>query len=186
MTLDEILDQSKVHFQKTLQHLKDEYSKLQIGRAHPSLVDSIVVEMYGTMQPLKALANISVSDAKTLSIQPWDRTALVAIEKAIGNSGLGVNPVNTGLALIINMPPMTEERRANVAKNAKALAEEARIGVRSSRQDGITAMKKKKEAKEITEDELFGYEKKMQEAVDVVNGQIDETAKAKEKDIMTI
>lgn len=186
MTVQEAMKTAKDNFQKALQHMQEEFKKLQVGRASPALVDGLMVEMYGTHQPLKALANVSIPDPKTLSIQPWDRNALVPIEKAISNSGLGLNPINNGLAIILNMPPMTEERRAEVVKRVKTLAEEARIAVRTSRQDAMVHIKKLKETSEITEDDLFSAEKEMQTHVDAANKQIDDSFKAKEQDIMTI
>lgn len=186
MAVNETMAKTKENFQKTVLHLQEEYKKLQIGRSSPALVEGLMVDMYGVLQPMKAIANISVPDAKTLSIQPWDRNALVAIEKSIANSGLGLNPVNNGLAIILNMPPLTEERRAEVVKRAKGLAEEARIGIRTERQDAQNAFKRMKADKEITEDEFFGAEDDLQKNADSMNKQIEELAKAKEKDIMTI
>lgn len=186
MTVEEAMKAAKDNFQKALQHMREEFKKLQVGRASPVLVDGLMVEMYGTHQPLKALANVSIPDPKTLSIQPWDRNALVPIEKAISNSGLGLNPINNGLAIILNMPPMTEERRTEVVRRVKTLAEEARIAVRASRQDAMVHVKKLKETSDITEDDLFSAEKEMQTHVDAANKQIEDSLKAKEQDIMTI
>lgn len=186
MAINETMAKAKENFQKTLLHLQDGYKKLQVGRASSALVEGLMVDMYGTLQPMKAVANISVPDAKTLSIQPWDRNAIVHIEKSIANSGLGLNPVNNGLAVIINIPPLTEERRAEVVKKAKALAEEARIGIRTERQEAQNAFKRMKADKELTEDEFFGAEDDLQKNADNFNKQIEEMAKAKEKDIMTI
>lgn len=186
MAINETMAKAKENFQKTLVHLQDGYKKLQVGRASAVLVEGLMVEMYGTLQPMKAVANISVPDSKTLSIQPWDKSAIVHIEKAIANSGLGLNPVNNGLAVIINMPPLTEERRAEVVKKAKTLAEEARIGIRTERQEAQNAFKRMKADKEITEDEFFGAEAELQKHADDFNRQIEDTAKAKAADIMTI
>lgn len=186
MDMESSINKAKEQFQAVVAHLKSEFSKLQIGRAHAGLVEGIMVEMYGTMQPLKALANIAIPDPKSLMIQPWDRSGLHAIEKAITDSGLGLNPINNGVAVIINMPPMTEERRASVAKIVKNLAEEARIAIRTSRQDAHTSFKQMKEANQMTEDDVFGAEKRLQAVVDDANNQIDELAKAKEHDVMTI
>jgi ribosome recycling factor len=186
MTTDEVLSKSKEGFQKALEHLKEEYKRLQVGRASTALVDNIMVEMYGVLQPMKALANLAILDAKSLSIQPWDKKALVPIEKAIANSGLGLNPINNGISLIINIPPLTEERRADIAKHVKSLEEEARISVRNVRQEAVTAFKKMKDGKEITEDDYFDAEKRLQEGVEAMNKQIEEAAKAKAADVMTL
>ena len=184
--MEQAINKAKEQFAAALTHLKSEFSKLQIGRAHAGLVEGIMVEMYGAVQPLKAIANIAIPEPKTIMIQPWDRGGLHAIEKAITDSGLGLNPINNGVAIIINMPPMTEERRADVAKIVKTLAEEARIVIRTSRQDAHTAFKQMKDANQMTEDDVFGAEKRLQVLVDSANNDIDSAAKSKEQDIMTI
>ncbi|MFA4891099.1 MAG: ribosome recycling factor [Candidatus Gracilibacteria bacterium] len=183
---DDLILTAKNGFQAAITHMKDEFKKLQIGRASAALVEGVMVEMYGTTQPLKALANISVPEAKTLSIQPWDRSALTAIEKGIVAANIGLNPVNNGVAIILNMPPLTEERRTEVAKRVRSLAEEAKISVRNFRQDALNAIKKMKDNDEATEDDVFSEGKKLQEFVDAANKEIEETAKAKESDIMTV
>jgi ribosome recycling factor len=183
---DQTLTTARNDFQKALVRMKEEFSKLQVGRANAGLVEGIMVDMYGTSQPLKAVANVSVPDSKTLSIQPWDRSALGAIEKAVVTANLGLNPSNNGLAVIISIPPLTEERRAEVAKKVRGLAEDAKISVRNARQDALNALKKMKDDKTIAEDDYFSAEKKLQEAVDEINKQIDEVAGEKEKGVMTV
>ena len=181
-----VIASAKVQFVKAIDHMKAEFSKLQVGRASAGLVDGIMIDMYGSHQALKAVANVSVPDAKTLQIQPWDKGALHAIEKAITDAGLGLNPVNTGLAIMINMPPMTEERRLEVVKRVKTLAEEAKISVRNARQEAHTAFKQLKDDGEMTEDDIRGSEKQLQESVDDTNNQIEESAKTKEHGVMTV
>lgn len=183
---DQVINPAKEAFLKAQARMKESFGKLQVGRASAGLVENVMVDMYGVQQPIKAVANISVPDATTLSIQPWDRSALAAIEKAIVTANLGLNPTNNGLAVILNMPPLTEERRAEVAKQVKTLAEDAKIAVRNARQDALNALKKMKDAKDIAEDEYFGSEKKLQEAVDEANKQVEEIAKEKENSIMTL
>jgi len=183
---DDAMNASKVGFQKALDHMKSEFSKLQIGRASSGLVDNLNVDMYGSSQPLKAVASISVPDATTLQIQPWDKGALRAIEKAIVDSNTGLNPVNTGVAIMINMPPMTEERRAEVAKQVRVLSEDAKIAIRNTRQEAIAEFKKMKDSNEMTEDDLRSSEKKLQESVDSFNKLVEESSKSKEHDIMTV
>ncbi|MBT3864423.1 ribosome recycling factor [Candidatus Peregrinibacteria bacterium] len=186
MAYDDAINKAKVAFGGAVEHMKSEFSKLQVGRAHAGLLENLMVEMYGSLQPLKAVANISVPDAKTLQVQPWDKAGLHPIEKAITDSGLGLNPVNTGLAIMINMPPMTEERRADVVKHVKGLAEDARISVRTARQDAHNAFKQMKDNNEMTEDDVRSADKQLQESVDASNKQIDEAAKAKEQAVMTV
>lgn len=184
--VDQLLDQTQKDFDGTVAHLRDEYSKLQIGRASASLVESLHIDAYGTSQPLKAVASISVPDAKTIQIQPWDKSQLGAIEKAIQNSDLNISPVNDGVVVRINIPPLTEERRKDLCKVVSRLAEEARISIRNARQKAHDKIKEMEKQKEITEDQMHGGDKKLQERVDKVNHQIEEISKSKESDVMTV
>lgn len=183
---DDLLKNAQAEFDQALSHLKEEYSKLQIGRASAALVEGIMVEAYGSKQPIKAMASISIPDAKSIQIQPWDRSQLSALEKAIQNSDLNINPVNDGLSLRLNLPQMTEERRRDLTKVVHRLAEEARIAVRHPRQKAIEKAKELQKNGEITEDQLRGFEKQLQDRVDQVNKSIEEAAKAKEEDVMTV
>lgn len=173
-------------FAKILEHLKVEYGRLQAGRASANLLDGVQVDMYGSMQPMKAVGNISVPDSKTIQIQPWDKSALAAIEKAISNAGLNLNPTNDGNLIRIILPALTEERRRDLVKIVHKMAEEARISVRNIRQKIQTRDKDAEKKGEMSEDDLRGAEKKLQEAVDKINKEIEEAAKAKEADIMTV
>ena len=180
------IDAATKDFEKALTHLLDEYSRLQVGRANPSLVEGISVEVYGAAQPLKNLANISVPESKTLQIQPWDKSVVSAIEKAIQNSDLGLNPINNGNAILLNIPPLTEERRKELVKIVHQLAEEAKISIRNARQTAHSKFKSMHQAKEITEDDATGAEKKLQEKVDDYNQKVTDSAKAKEEAVMTV
>ncbi|MBP9771194.1 ribosome recycling factor [Candidatus Gracilibacteria bacterium] len=186
MTSDQVLSVASQEFEKAVAHLKDEFNRLQLGRANPSLVENVHVEIYGAVQPLKAVASISVPEPRTLMIAPWDRSTLAAIEKGIVGSGLGLNPVNDGIVVRINIPALTQERRADLTKVVKKLSEEARIGVRTARQDAQNGLKAMEAKSEITEDDLRGSTKKMQDNVDEINKKIDDLAKQKEQDIMTV
>lgn len=186
MTSDQVLSVASQEFEKAVAHLKDEFNRLQLGRANPSLVENVHVEIYGAVQPLKAVASISVPEPRTLMISPWDRSTLAAIEKGIVGSGLGLNPVNDGIVVRINIPALTQERRADLTKVVKKLSEEARIGVRTARQDAQNGLKAMEAKSEITEDDLRGSTKNLQDNVDVINKKIDELAKQKEQDIMTV
>ena len=170
-------------FDKALAHLQEEFGNLQIGRASAGLVENMNVDAYGAVQPFKAVASISVPDARTISIQPWDKGMLAAIEKAVHDSDLDLTPTNNGTAVILSIPPLTEERRKDLVKVVHRLAEEAKISVRNARHDAIA---KFKQNDDMTEDERSGAEKKMQEAVDKVNGEIADLAKKKEEIIMTV
>lgn len=173
-------------FDKTLAHLKTEFSKLQIGRATPALVEDLKIEAYGSLQPLKAVASISIPEPKTISIQPWDKSNIALIEKAIYTSQLGLAPTNNGASVIITLPPLTEERRLELVKVVGKLAEEARITIRNIRQIAHTAFKTMEDKKEISEDDRTRSEKELQAKVDEYNKKVDEVAKAKEADIMKI
>lgn len=186
MSVEQAISAAELEFKKALSHLKDEFSRLQIGRASSALVEHINVELYGVSQPMKAVANISIPDPRTIQIQPWDKSALAAIEKAIVGIGTGLNPVNDGHVVRINIPPLTEERRVELTKHVKKLAEEAKIAVRNARHEAHNHFKKLKVESELTEDDLFAFEKKLQEKVDSVNKEIEEMTLAKEKDVMTI
>jgi ribosome recycling factor len=184
--IENILSQLQKDFDDSLSHLKSEYSRLQIGRASPALVETITVEAYGTKQPMKALASISIPDSKTVQIQPWDKGVLAAIEKAIQASDLNISPLNDGLSIRLNLPQLTEERRHDIAKIVHKMAEESRISVRHLRQKALDKAKELEKKADITEDQLRSFEKKLQEKVDNVNHLIEELSKAKEKEIMTV
>ena len=186
MTTDDVMKKAGADFDKTINHLKDEFARLQVGRANPVLVEGISVEMYGVSQPLKSLASISIPEPRTIVIQPWDRGALSPIEKGIVGAGIGLNPVNDGIVIRISIPPLTEDRRKDLVKRVKSLAEEARIAVRTSRKDGIISFKEMEKNSEITEDDLRTFEKGLQDKVDEINKKVDELAEMKEKDIMTV
>jgi ribosome recycling factor len=180
------LEAAKQEFTKAKDHLQHEYSKLQIGRASAALIEEVKVTAYGTDQPLKSVASISVPDPRTLQIQPWDKGVLNQIESAIQQAGLNLMPVNDGVVVRINIPPLTEERRADLAKIVHKLAEDARISVRTGRQTAHEAFKKLESDKAISEDDLHLSNKHLQDAVDAANKEIEEHAKKKEQDIMTV
>ncbi len=180
------LETAKKEFKNTIDHLHNEYAKLQMGRANTSLVEDVMVTAYGTDQPIKALASISIPDPRTIQIQPWDKGVLNQIESGIQQAGLNLTPVNDGVAIRINIPALTEERRAELTKIVHKLAEDARISIRNARQTAHEAFKKLENDKEISEDDFHLANKHLQEAVDKANDEIEEIAKAKEKDIMTV
>jgi ribosome recycling factor len=183
---DDLILKSAQEFEKTCAHLKEQFTRLQIGRASAALVENIPVEVYGTQQPIKAVANIAIPDPRTIQIQPWDRGNLSAIEKGIVGTGIGLNPMNDGVVIRIPIPPLTEERRTELTKHVKKLAEEAKITVRTQRQDIHNGIKKLKDDSKITEDEWHGLDEKLQGKVDIANKKIDEMAASKEKDVMTV
>jgi len=182
----DFIAQGEVEMKKIIDHLKTEYSHLQIGRASAALVEGVMVEAYGTTQSLKGIAHISVPDAKTIQIQPWDRSTLQAIEKGIQVANLGLMPSNDGVVIRINIPPLTEERRRDLTKVVHKLAEDARISVRHARQTVMDKIKGQEKAKEISEDIAKGMEKKLQDRVDAINQEIEMMSKTKESDVMKV
>lgn len=127
---------------KSREHFAGELAKLQVGRANPAVVETIFVEAYGSRQPLKNLANVGTLDAQTISIQAWDKSVLKDIEKGIADAGIGLNPTNNGESILIRIPPMTEERRRDMVKIAKKIAEDAKVGIRNHRQDALKQLEK--------------------------------------------
>lgn len=169
------------HVQGILKHLHEEFSKLQTGRANASLIEHIPVEAYGQRMEIKAVASISVQDARSIVIQPWDKAALGAIEKGILAANIGVNPVNDGIVVRLNFPPMTEERRKQITKIVGELAEKAKIRMRQDRQIPNDAIK------EIADkDDKERAQKELQKLVDDANAKIDEAAKKKEAEVMSV
>lgn len=173
-------------FKKAISHLKEEYSRLQAGRASAALVEGIKVDVYGSMMPLKGVATITIPDARTIQIQPWDKSNLVPIEKAIVGVGLGFNPTNDGHVVRIVIPQLTEERRKDLVKVIKKLAEDARIAIRNARQTAHNAFKELEKKSEITEDDYFVADKDLQKQVDEFNKKVADLAESKEKDVMTV
>jgi ribosome recycling factor len=171
---------------KAIDHLQLHLRKLQIGRASTTLVEDLVVNAYSMQQPLKALATITVPDAVTIQISPWDQTVLVHIEKSLQESHLGLTPNNDGHTIRLNIPAPTEERRKELTKVVHAKGEDAKISIRNIRHAAIDDIKKKKDAKEISEDKFSFDEQEIQKSVDAANKQVDDIVKVKDSEIMSV
>lgn len=171
---------------KTVSVLNAEYAAIRAGRANASVLDKIKVDYYGTPTPINQMAAVSVAEARILTIQPWDTSTLHPIEKAIMASDIGINPQNDGRMIRLVFPQLTEERRRDLCKDVKKMAEDSRIAIRTIRRDSIDKVKKMEKASEITEDDLKVAEKKLQDFTDKYIKEIDKAADAKEKDIMEI
>ena len=171
---------------KTVSVLSAEFASIRAGRANSAVLDKIKVDYYGTPTPINQMAAVSVAEARILTIQPWDVSTLHPIEKAIQASDIGINPQNDGRVIRLVFPQLTEERRKELCKDVKKLAEDSRIAVRSIRRDGIDKVKKMEKASEITEDDLKIAEKKLQDLTDKYIKDIDKLADEKEKEIMAI
>lgn len=184
--MKEILNTAESKMQKSVQSLLNEYATIRAGRANPGVLDKVTVEYYGVPSPVNQVAAVSVPDARTLLISPWDKSTLRDIERAILTSDIGINPQNDGTAIRLQFPPLNEERRKELGKTIYKYAEEAKVAVRSIRRDGIEKLKDKKKQGELTEDDLKIAEKKMQDLTDKYCKEIDVEAAAKEKDIMEL
>ena len=181
-----MLTKAKEGIEKAIHHLDVEYSKLQLGRANPVMVESIMVEQYGSMQPLQNMAAVSNLDSQTLSIKPWDKTALHTIAKAISDSNLWLNPQTMADSILIKVPPMTEERRKEISKVAKTMAEDAKVWIRNARAESMKIIKKAEDDKEISEDERKTLENDLQKLIDEANKKVEEHYKNKDADIMKV
>jgi len=184
--MQSVLDDSRQRMKKALAALEHDFAKLRTGRATPSLVEDISVDYYGTPTPLKQIASISVPESRSLTIQPWDRGAFSAIEKAIMKSDLGLTPVNDGKIIRINIPPLTEERRKELVKVAKKYTEDCRVAMRNIRRDANDQLKKLQKDKAITEDDLRTGQADIQKITDDQIAEADKTLDAKEKEVMEL
>ncbi|MCA2686374.1 MAG: ribosome recycling factor [Microcystis sp. M038S2] len=182
MKLAEVQDQ----MQKTVESTQRAFNTIRTGRANASLLDRIVVEYYGMETPLKSLATISTPDATTIAIQPFDRTSMGAIEKAISLSDVGLTPSNDGQIIRLNIPPLTSDRRKELVKLAAKLAEEGKVAIRNIRRDAIDAIRKQEKGHEISEDESRDLQDQVQKSTDKFIAKIEDLLTTKEKDIMTV
>lgn len=184
--INEIKSESEVRMKKSLESLAHAFNRIRTGRAHPSILEGIVVNYYGADMPLQQLANINVEDSRTLSIVPWEKAAVQAIEKAIMTSDLGLNPNTAGTVIRIPMPALTEETRKNFIKHAKSEAETARVSVRNIRRDANGQLKDLLKEKSISEDDDRRAQDDIQKLTDKYIAEIDKTFAAKERDLMEI
>ena len=178
-----ILDSTKEDMKSALEHLAKRLLTIRAGKATPTMLQGVMVDYYGSMTPLAQVANVNTPDGRTIAIQPWEKALIQEIEKAIMNSNLGFNPMNNGESVIINVPPLTEERRRDLVKSAKAEAEDARIGVRNDRKNANNEIKKLEDA---SDDMKKNAEVDIQNLTDEHIKKIDDMLAIKEKEIMTV
>ena len=183
--MDERLAQYNEKMQKSLDNLLAEFGGIRAGRANPHVLDKIKVDYYGTPTALQQVANINVPEPRMIQIQPWEKSMLKAIEKAILTSDIGINPTNDGTSIRLVFPELTEDRRKELAKDVKKKGEEAKVAVRNVRRDGNVAFKKLK-GTEISEDEIKDLEDELQKITDKYVAKIDKMVEAKSKEIMTV
>jgi len=176
---------AKASMDKAIDHTDNELNKIRAGKASPSMLDDIVVDYYGSPTPLSQVGSVNTPDARTIVIQPWEKSLLVPIEKAIMEANLGVNPQNDGIIIRINVPPLTEERRRDLVKKAKGEAESGKIGIRNIRKDANEKIRKLK-SEGVSEDEMKTGEAEIQKLTDAYIIKVDQLSEAKEKDIMTV
>ena len=178
----EIIDNAEINMMSAISHLETELAKIRAGRANPIMLKGVSVEYYGNTTPLNQVASVSTPNAQTISIQPWEKDMLEEIEKSIINSNLGLNPVNNGESLLINIPPLTEERRVELTKIAKSESESAKVSIRNTRKEANNKIK----GLDISEDLKSNLEIDSQDLTDKYIKKIDEMFTLKEKDILTL
>lgn len=181
--IDMIIDMSKDQMDKSIQRLEKNLLKIRAGRANPSMLDSIRVDYYGSSTPLSQVSNINTPDARTLSVQPWEKGLIQEIERSIINSGLGLNPQNNGDVVIINIPPLTEERRKNLVKDARSEGEESKISIRSARKEANDEIKS---LEGISEDFIKDAEARVQTMTDTYSKKVDTVIDKKEVEILQV
>ncbi|WP_395377075.1 ribosome recycling factor [Marinicella sp. W31] len=183
---NQLIDEARQRMGKTIEALNGDLSGVRTGRANTNLLDGIQVDYYGNPSPLNQVANVAVQDSRTLSVTPWEKTMVEAIEKAIRSSDLGLNPVTAGMMIRIPLPPLTEERRKDLVKLVGQISENAKVAVRNIRRDTNQQIKNMLNDKEITEDDLHRQEKQVQDVTDEFVKQIDDIVAEKEKELMEI
>ncbi len=183
--IKKVLDDAKLSMDKAIEHCENEIAKIRAGKAMPSMLDGIMVDYYGNPTPLSQVANVNTPDARTLVIQPWEKTLIPEIEKAIMEANIGLNPQNDGTIVRLNVPPLTEERRRDLVKKVKEEAEKGRIAIRNIRKDANEKIKRLK-SEGVSDDEMKIGEAEVQKLTDANIVKVDKEAENKEKDIMTV
>lgn len=184
--MKDVLNKNDERMQRRIDHLVEEFKSIRAGRANAAVLDKVTVDYYGVPTPVNQLSSISVPEARTLVIQPYDASSLKSIEKAIQMSDVGINPQNDGKVLRLIFPPLTEDKRKEIAKDISRIAEDSKVQVRNVRRDTVEKLKKMKKNGELTEDDLKDGEKKVQKATDNFIKEIDSVTDKKKKEIMEI
>lgn len=184
--INEIVQDAESRMNKSVESLRTELTKIRTGRAHPSLLDQVMVDYYGSMTPIKQVANVVAEDSRTLAVTPWEKPMVGAIEKAIMTANLGLNPASQGTVIRVPMPVLTEERRRDLVKVVKGEGESGKVAVRNIRRDANSDFKDLLKEKEISEDESHSAEDQVQKLTDKYVAEIDKLLEAKEKEMMEI
>ena len=185
-TIAEIHQQCEYTMKRTIESLRDDLSKLRTGRASTGILEHVMVDYYGSPTPISQVANLGVADARTITVQPWDRKMIPVIEKAILTADLGLNPAAFGDMVRVPVPPLTEERRREICKVVRGDGEDAKVAIRNLRRDANEHVKKLEKAKEVSEDEQSRSEKEIQKMTDKYIAEVDQIVAAKEKEVMTV
>jgi ribosome recycling factor len=186
MAIADIRKAAEQKMQKTVEALKHDLAKIRTGRAHPGLLDHIHVDYYGSMVPLSQVAQVGLGDARTITVQPWEKKMVSVVEKAIRDSDLGVNPASHGDVIRVPMPPLTEERRKELTKVVRHEGENARVAVRNSRRDAISHLKDMLKKKDVSEDDERRAQDDVQKLTDRYTAEIDKLVAEKEKEVLTV
>lgn len=184
--MKDAINNAKEKMQKTVNVLERDFAAIRAGRANPNVLDRVTVDYYGTPTPVGQMATVSVAEARVLTIQPWDKSQLSPIEKAIQASDIGINPTNDGTVIRLTFPQLTEERRKEIVKDIKKMGEDSKVAIRSIRRDTMDKLKTMKKNSEITEDDQKDGEDQVQKIHDKFIKTIDDTVAAKEKEILSI
>lgn len=184
--INDIQKDAESRMQKSIEAVKNELAKIRTGRAHPSLLNHITVDYYGSEVPIGQVANIAVEDSRTLTVTPWEKPMVQVVEKAIMTSDLGLNPATAGSVIRVPMPPLTEERRRDLTKVVKHEGEQGKVAIRNIRRDANSDIKSLLKEKEISEDEARGGEEAIQKITDKYIAEIDKLVEAKEQDLLSI
>lgn len=184
--INEIKTEAETKMTKSIEALTSAFNKIRTGRAHPSILDSVMVNYYGQETPLRQVASVNVEDSRTLTVSPWEKTLVPQIEKAIMTSDLGLNPSTSGDLIRLPMPMLTEETRKNMVKQARADAEHGRVSVRNARRDANSTLKELLKDKDISEDDERRGEEEVQKLTDRFIAEVEKLLKAKEEDLMAV
>jgi len=185
-TMSDVIREMSAKMKKSVDTFKTELSKIRTGRASLALLEDITVDAYGSTMPLNQVVTLTIPESRMIAIQPWDPQMLSAIEKALLKSDTGLTPVSDGKIIRLNIPQLTEERRKELVKQVKKVAEEFRVAVRNSRREAIDTLKQQKKDKEISEDDMFRLQDEAQSETDKYIGQVDDITEAKEKEVMEV
>mgnify|MGYP000010772102 FL=1 len=186
MTVADIISQTQHKMGRTIETLCEDFTKIRTGRASTGLLEHIMVDYYGCPTPLTQVAQLGVGDARTLTVQPWEKNMVAVVEKAIRNSDLGLNPATSGMVIRVPLPPLTEERRRELTKVVKGMGEDAKVAVRNLRRDANTHVDRLCKDKEISEDDQRRAETEIQKITDRFIGEVDKVVAEKDKEIMTV